>query len=118
MYFFITSIPKREPSTHAGYANSTFCSIPSAGIQRLVLPGYPIIIEKSPSFTPRMFTGQYCLGFNGTFVAQYSAGWLLASAYILNKPKSTVWLCHSQLSVSPPNLPMLLGGVPTKRTSV
>ncbi len=32
--------------------------------------------------------------------------------------KSPVWRGQTQLSVSPPNLPMELGGVPTKRTSV
>lgn len=38
--------------------------------------------------------------------------------YTLNTLKSPVCLGHSQLSVSPPNLPILSGGVPTKRTSL
>src|SRR6185437_7313144 len=35
-----------------------------------------------------------------------------------NIEKSQVWRGHIQLSVSPPNFPKDLGGVPTKRTSV
>ena len=37
--------------------------------------------------------------------------------YILNNEKSAVCRGHSQLSVSPPNLPIDCGGAPTIRTS-
>src|SRR5690554_5794524 len=95
-----------------------FWKIPAEGIQRLVRPGYPNIIAKSPSLKPFRLIGKWYFGFKGTLSFEYSAGLPSLSAYTRNNEKSPVWRGHSQLSVSPPNFPMLLGGVPTKRTSL
>ena len=74
---------------------------------------------KSPSSTPRKLTGKWCLGFKGTLAGSKPLeGVPSAFMYTRNMLKSPVWRGHIQLSVSPPYLPTLLGGAPTKRTSL
>src|SRR4026207_2280592 len=85
---------------------------------RFVLPGYPQIMLKSPSFTPLIDTGRNHFGFNGLFSELYFAGLPVGSVYTRKTEKSPVCRGHSQLSVSPPKFPTVSGGVPTSRTSV
>ena len=73
---------------------------------------------KSPSFTPLVLTGRWCLGRRGTLSGLYFEALPSLAEYTRKTEKSPVWRGHIQLSVSPPYLPTLLGGVPTKRTSL
>ena len=75
-------------------------------------------MAKSPSLIPLMLTGKEYLGFNGTFSLLKSAGLPSLVAYTLNTEKSPVCRGHSQLSVSPPNLPTLSAGAPTSLISL
>ena len=54
----------------------------------------------------------------GMFSDEISLGSLSLLAYILNTEKSQVCLGQTQLSVSPPNFPIELGGAPTNLTSL